>query len=147
MSVDVGVLVFWLAVTVVFSAYTKNYQETTLNLGKRISPTDSSTGPQDAIKPKAQTRNNLIMFLLWGLSALQAFVALQWYYAVGALVVSFIGAVPLISLQFIPRPGSQYFVNKITNDCESRLSDYEKAGDEERVAAMKLVLERLREVD
>lgn len=149
MTQDLWVLLFWIAVTVPFCAYTLNVQRTTLELGKRLAPDNPHlpSGLQDAITPSWQTRNNLIMYGLWILAAIQAFVSLPWYGALLLVPICFFMGVPLVSRLAVPAPMSAALVNKIRKDCEHRVRVYEKTGDNLRAEALSEILNKLDLVD
>jgi len=132
------------AVIVLFSAYTRNMQETTLAIGKKLAAENPllPTGMQDAITPPWQTRNNILVMVGWGVYAIVCFVTLTWYVAILVLLLSFTVALSIATILLVPRPMSPNLVAKIRQNMEIRLTGYKQTGDSPRAAAMQQVLRR-----
>lgn len=134
---DIGVLVIWGLVLAVFGGYTRNVQLTTQELGKALgADLDSPTGLQDAITPRWQTRNNMLVLVVLALFAIQAFVSLPWYLAATVILAVFFVGIPLTARTVIPRPMSRSIVGKIKSDLVERRLDYQRNGDVLRVSAV-----------
>lgn len=138
-------LLLWLIIVVLFSAYTKNMQETTSRLGRTLFGTEegSGTGVQDAITPKWQTRNNIIMIVGLGLYALVCFWVLVWYLAIVLWLVTFLLLIPLVARLFMPRPMSPHYVERIVKGLEGRRAQYLEAEDSVRVGAIDELIQRI----
>ena len=142
---DVGILVIWGIALLAFGAYTRNVQLTTLGLGKAIGAAESpnSTGLQDAITPKWQTRNNIIVLVLLALFGIQAFVALAWYLAIASILAAFFVGIPVVARTVVPRPMSKFFIGKLKSDLAERKAEFERSGDSLRASVADEVLSRI----
>lgn len=134
-----------LFISACFSAYTKNMQLTTLALGKQLAPDNPllPTGLQDAITPPWQTRNNVVMFVLWGGVLVYGLAIFEWYWALVGFALFLFVLVPLCSVLLMPRPGSSHYVNLIWRSLGKRLEEYYATGNKARAEAAHLVLDRL----
>lgn len=135
----------WFALVVLFSAYTINMQRTTRELGRKLVNADSGAGIQDAITPKWQTQNNIIMFALLGLYAFVCFYIFTWYFAIAAWLATFFLAIPLASRVLMPRPMSRHFLDKVQKDLKRRGAEFQAAGDSIRESAIEETLKLLSE--
>ncbi len=133
----------------VFSAYTKNMQSTTLNVGRKLLPDVPllPTGLQDAISPPAQTRNNFLIIAGWVAYGALCFWGLSFYIAILVLLGTFfIGVTAASHLGLVPKPMSKRFVAKIRQNMEFRLALYRQTGNYARMAAAEEVLRRFEAV-
>jgi len=137
----------WLAVVVFFSAFTKNVQETTNFLGKKLFGNETCTaGVQDAITPSWQTRNNIIMFVFLVVFLGVSMYVFKWYVGTLIFIATFFLAIPLVSRVLMFPANSIFIVNKIKNNLINRKQTYEEAGDLLRATAVSEVLEKLKEI-
>jgi hypothetical protein len=117
-------------------------QETTLELGRTLFNTGYGTGVQDAITPKWQTRNNLIMFagiVIYLIICIEQFV---WYIGGLLFLVTFFIGIPVAARFFVPRPMSRHYIKRIHKDLKRRQSDFIAAGDKLRAGAVQELLDR-----
>lgn len=147
MSGEVAILLIWGVALLGFGAYTRNVQLTTLGLGKAIGAAESSTGLQDAITPRWQTRNNIIVLVLLALFAIQAFVALPWYFAIAAILAAFFIGIPVVARTLMPRPMSKSLMGKLKEDLAERKAEFERNGDALRASVADEVLSRIAEYE
>jgi hypothetical protein len=143
MNGETVVLLVWGAVLLGFGAYWKNVQGTTLALGRAIGASGSATGLQDAITPRWQTRNTFILFAVFVLFAIQAFVALPWYWAIAAIAAAFFIGIPLVSRTLVPREMSPPLISKLKQDLAKRKSEFERNGDSLRASVADEVLSKI----
>ena len=137
----------WLILVVFFSAFTKNVQETTLQIGKNLfGAKRNSTGVQDAITPTWQTRNNVITIVLLVVYFGMAMFVFKWYIGVAIFLFTFFVAIPLTSKFLIFRPSSAFIVKKIKNNLLKRKESYKAAGDSLRAEAVTEVLSKMEEI-
>jgi hypothetical protein len=143
MTADVATLLIWGVILLGFGAYTRNVQLTTLGLGKAIGAADSAAGLQDAITPKWQTRNNIIVLVLLLLFSIQAFVTLPWYFAIATILAAFFIGIPVVARTVMPRPMSKSLIGKLKTDLAERKAEFERNGDSVRASVADEVLSRI----
>ena len=137
----------WLVLIVFFTAFTKNVQLATLDIGKRLFGVETNpTGIQDAITPTWQARNNIISFgLIFVFLGVSVYV-FKWYVGIGIFLATFFIAIPLVSKFFMYQPSSVFIVKKIRNNLVKRQELYTEKGDILRAEAISEVLNRLDEI-
>jgi hypothetical protein len=133
----------WVVIIGLFSAFTENVQRATLEIGRKISTTDSLTGLQDAITPKWQTRNNIInLFAQIYLLALSIYL-FKWYVGIIVFLLIYFIATPLIRKFLMFSPQSEFILKKIISNLEKNKSLYETSGDDLRLQAINDVIARV----
>jgi hypothetical protein len=95
------------------------------------------------ITPKWQTRNNIIVFAFLALFAIQAFVALPWYFAVASILGVFFIGIPVVARTLVPRPMSKFLVAKLKADLAERKAEFERNGDALRASVADEVISRI----
>ena len=138
-------LLAWLVIVVLFSAYTKNMQETTLRMGRMLFQTEElrGTGVQDAITPKWQTRNIIIMYVALIVYAGVCVYVLVWYLGILLFLFTFFILIPVVAKTLMPRPLSYHFIDKIQKDLERRHHDYQASGNGVRAEAVNELRHRI----
>jgi hypothetical protein len=91
-----------LALLALFTAYTRNYQRTAVEL-------DQSLGAGGRLIPPAQTVRTMLVVGLWPLSLLLGLAFIAWWKAVGLVVGSYVLLTPVLG-SFTPRPMSAHFL-------------------------------------
>ena len=138
-------LVAWVVIVALFSAYTKNMQQTMLRLGRMLFDNGNppGTGVQDALTPNWQTRNNIIMIVGLGVFAIVCFYFLVWYFAIALFLLTFFVLIPVVSVLLMPRPLSWHYIRKIQADLQRRQKEYGEIGDAPRAQATTELLGRI----
>lgn len=126
----------WFVLIVLFSAYTRNMQTTTMNVGKSLFNSEEGPGVQDAITPRWQTRNNILMFIGFAIYLVVCFYVFDWYWSLAVFFATFFIAIPLASRLIVPRPMSNHFLKKIETDLLKRRKEFLAVGDELRAGAV-----------
>ena len=142
-----AILIVLILVTGLLGAYTMNFQQTTLALGRKLVSDNPSlpTGYQDAITPKMQTARNIIWPILIVVVFFYGLIFYKWYWGLGFAVLTFFVVIPIMKLIF-PRAGSDFYKEKIKRAMLKRLAQYKKAGDENREVALSEILTRFDEL-
>jgi uncharacterized membrane protein YgcG len=119
--------------------------QATLQIGITIASPEfvavNKTGLQDAVTPPQSSKLFFVEIAL-----ILALIVWLWYMfglmhgIVGALVFFVSGVVA--GSTFLPRPNSRHFVTLIFGSLSRRCADYERDGDKQRAAGMRMVLER-----
>ena len=141
MTSDQEAMIWWLVFTIPFTAYTRNVQEITLELGRSLSNTGSQTGIQDAITPRWQTRNNILMFIVWALLPLVFVFTDPWFNGIIVAVATIGGGILLSRLSLLLPSVRSRHIAEIRSSCEQRLEEFRAEDDLARAAAMEHVLE------
>jgi hypothetical protein len=138
-----AILIVLILASGLLGAYTMNFQQTTLTLGKRLLSDNPflPTGFQDSITPKVQTARNIIWPILIGVVFVYGLIFYKWYWGIGFAVLTFIIVIPILKL-ILPRSGSDFYKERIKRDLLKRLAQYKKAGDDDREEAMTEILTR-----
>jgi hypothetical protein len=121
-------------------AYSLQFTEATLLVGRSLSDSDSKTGFQDAITPPWEAKLSLVIY---GLTA--ADFAASWYEfgfgrAALCVIALFVGL--LIARRILPKPDSPHFKVVIIRSMSNRYADYVRDGDQVRGNMMKMLLQR-----
>lgn len=142
---EFSTLVVWGIALLGLGAYTRNVQLTALTLGRAIGAAgpQSAAGLQDAITPKWQTRNNIIVFVLLALFAIQAFVVLPWFFAVVSILAVYFVGIPVVARTLVPRPMSKLLIEKLKADLADRKAEFERNADALRASVADEVLSRI----
>ena len=123
-----------------FLAYSLQFTEATLLLGRSLSESDSGTGLQSAITPPWEAKLSLVIY---GLTL--ALIGGSWYeFGIGrailCVVALFVGL--LIARRLLPKPDSAHFNAIIIRSMANRYADFVRDGDRVRGDLMKMLLRR-----
>jgi hypothetical protein len=127
-------------VLIPFLAYSLQFTEATLLLGRSLSDSGSKTGFQDAITPPWESKLSLVTY---GLTL--ALIAASWIQfgfgrATLCVIALFVGL--LIARRILPKPDSLHFKVVIIRSMSNRFADYMRDGDQVRGDMMKMLLQR-----
>jgi len=122
-------------------AYTRRFQETTLELGRRLGEA-SGASLQDAITPRSQVIRNILFGILLLSIIIVGTLFKGWLWGVGSVVLTLLVLVPLFSLA-IPRPCDPLYLRVIRKDLERRRRSYEARGDKLRETAVASLLVKI----
>lgn len=135
----------------VLGAYTSTFQDATLYLGKRLALDNSNslllTGLQDAITPKGQNFRNVLFLILLVVLLIYGFIFYNWYIAICLPISTFMIIVPFLKAIVMPKPNSAFYKDKIKINLERRLKSYERNKDVLKTEAIRLVLEKLKNIN
>ena len=119
-----------------FTAYTRNFQGTVLEVARR-----TDVAASDQVAPRAQNRRTLALIALWPAALFVGLIFFQWWKAVLLVVVAFVLLVPLLGALLTPPAMSGHYVLRIRADLERRLERGE--GDAARLRGVLRTLDRL----
>ena len=143
-----------LIVAAALSAYTGGFQQTTISLSTRardlmppeVRQQGGATIFQGALTPQAQNNRNVAQFIL-----IPATIAYGWYFYgwAGALGLALGGLVlrSILAAFVMPKPGSKHYMAAIVSNLQQRRSQFERAGDYERVKAADMTLSALEDLE
>ncbi|MGH6895469.1 MAG: hypothetical protein ACREJ5_02825 [Geminicoccaceae bacterium] len=121
-----------LAALALFTAYTRNFQRTIVELGSRI---DESAGAR--LMPRGQRLRTVALLAGWPLAIGLGMMFVAWWKATALVVAAFLLLVPLLGA-LTPRPVSRHYVARIREDLRRRIA---KGGRD--VEELRGILERL----
>jgi hypothetical protein len=121
-------------------AYTLQFSQATLSLGRSLAGTSTGTGVQDAVTPPWQTNLALVVYI--GLAAVLAGMwwQLGWASTLIGLVAVFIGSA--ISGAAFSKLGASHYRRLILASMAARYANYRRVGDTVRADAMRQLLVR-----
>lgn len=136
------ILILLITVTGFLGAYTINFQETTLALGKKLVPENLTvTGIQDAITPKSQTVRNILHLVLLLSIFIYGLFFYKWYVAITFVIVTFFLIIPILK-KILPKPSSDFYERQIKKDLLKRQAKYKEINDISRELAIAAILVR-----
>ncbi|MGH6914268.1 MAG: hypothetical protein ACREH3_11250 [Geminicoccales bacterium] len=121
-----------LAALALFTAYTRNFQRTIVELGSRIDDSASAR-----LMPRGQRLRTIALLAGWPLAIGLGMMFVAWWKATALVVAAFLFLVPLLGA-LTPRPVSRHYVARIREDLRRRIA---KGGRD--VEELRGILERL----
>lgn len=118
-----------------FTAYTRNFQRTLVELGDRV---DESAAMR--LMPKGQRLRTMALLAGWPIVLGLGMLFVAWWKAVGLVVGAFLVLVPVLGA-LTPRPGSRHYLDRIRGDLQARIG---RGGRD--VKELARILERLDEI-
>lgn len=134
------IIMLWF-VSLLFS-YSIMFNRATLDIGKSISDTDSSTGYQDAITPPWSTKLMLVSFVVSIGTVISGWYQYGWLIGI-AITISYLVLVQINIAVLLPKRRSNHFRHLIIRSMMIRYADFVKTGDIMRASAMAALLEKL----
>jgi predicted anti-sigma-YlaC factor YlaD len=109
--------VLLLGALALFTAYTRNFQRTLVELGSRVD--DSAAA---LLMPYGQRLGTMALLAGWPVAIGLGMLFVAWWKAVALGVGAFLILVPLLGA-FTPRPGSQHYVVRLRGDLLRRIGE------------------------
>lgn len=100
-----------------FTAYTRNFQRTLVELGSKV---DASAAAQ--LMPHGQRLRTMGLLAGWPIALGLGMLFVAWWKAVALVGGAFVILVPLLGA-FTPRPGSQHYVARLRDDLRRRIGE------------------------
>lgn len=104
-----------LALLALFTAYTRNYQRTVVDL-------DQALQANGRVVPPAQGMRTILVVALWPSAVAVGLAFLAWWKAVALVVGSFVLLTPVLG-SLTPRPMSAHFLVRLQAHLRRRLAD------------------------
>jgi hypothetical protein len=118
-----------------FTAYTRNFQRTLVELGNRV---DESAAA--GLIPYGQRLRTVALLAGWPVALGLGMLFVAWWKAVGLVVGAFLILVPVLGA-LTPRPESRHYIDQIRSDLQARV-----AHGGRDVKELARILERLDEI-
>jgi hypothetical protein len=125
---EIIVLILLVCITGLFGAYTLNFQRTILSVRRKLAS-------DNVLIPIGKTARNLILPLLISVILIYSLIFFRWYLAFVFTIVAF-SLVIAISKTFMPKPESNFYLNKIRRNLERKRETYRRRNDGLREAVM-----------
>ena len=106
---------FLLGALALFTAYTRNFQRTLVELGSRIGESASA-----GLMPLGQ-RLTMALLAGWPVALGFGMLFVAWWKAVALAVGAFLILVPVLGA-LTPRPGSRHYLDRIRADLQARIA-------------------------
>jgi hypothetical protein len=118
-----------------FTAYTRNFQRTIVELGSRV----DATAP-GRLMPHGQRLRTMALLAGWPLAIGVGMLFVAWWKAVALVVAAFLILVPLLGT-LTPRAESEHYVARIKDDLRHRIAHGGRDVDE-----LRRLLERIDQI-
>ena len=124
-----------LAALALFTAYTRNFQRTIVDLGSKLDEMAAAW-----LMPRGQRLRTMGLLAGWPIALGLGMLFVAWWKAVALVVAAFALLVPLLGA-FTPRPGSQHYVARLRDDLRRRIGN----GGRD-IAELRRILERFDDI-
>ena len=126
---------FLLGALALFTAYTRNFQRTLVELGSRVDEPAAAR-----LMPNGQRLRTMALLAGWPVALGFGMLFVAWWKAVALAVGAFLILVPVLGA-LTPRPESRHYLDRIRDDLQARI-----ANGGRDVKELARILERLDEI-